>query len=181
MSDNAAAPILPPPPEETDRLKARWSGLALTLDERTLNALVHRLVDWIPDLQDLRLRVAPGELSATLVVHRFGVPLSARAALSQLRLKDGFLAFVVDRIQALAFIPVPDQLVTYLVQKAPEGLLTWYPEDRIMVVNLNDWMPPGVDLSLERTEFQESALTMHFAPGSYDLTEILTDPLAPED
>ncbi len=180
MTDNAAAPI-PPPPEEADRLKARWSGLSLTLDERTLNAIVHRLVDWIPDLQDLRLRVTPGELSATLVVHRFGVPLSARASLSQLRLKDGFLAFVVDRIQALAFIPVPDQLVTYLVQKAPQGLLTWYPEDRIMVVNLNDWMPPGVDLSLERTEFQEGALTMHFAPGSYDLTEVLTDPLAPED
>ena len=180
MTDNAAAPRIPPPPED-DRLKARWSGLSLTLDERTLNAIVHRLVDWIPDLQDLRLRVTPGELSATLVVHRFGVPLSARASLSQLRLKDGFLAFVVDRIQALAFIPVPDQLVTYLVQKAPQGLLTWYPEDRIMVVNLNDWMPPGVDLSLERTEFQEGALTMHFAPGSYDLTEVLTDPLAPED
>jgi hypothetical protein len=104
MSDNAAAPIPPPPPEEADRLKARWSGLSLTLDERTLNALVHRLVDWIPDLKDLRLRVTPGELAATLVVHRFGVPLSARASLSQLRLKDGFLAFVVDRIQALAFI-----------------------------------------------------------------------------
>ncbi len=173
MSDNAAAPKVPPPPED-DRLKARWSGLSLTLDERTLNALVHRLVDWIPDLQDLRLRVTPGELAATLVLHRFGVPLSARASLSQLRLKDGFLAFVVDRIQALAFIPVPDQLVTYLVQKAPEGLLTYYPEDRIMVVNLNDWMPPGVDLSLERTEFQEGALTMHFAPGSYDLTDLLS-------
>jgi hypothetical protein len=172
MSDQAAAPKIPPPPED-DRLRARWSGLALTLDERTLNALVHRLVDWIPDLQDLQLRVTPGELSATLVVHRFGVPLSAKASLSQLRLKDGFLAFVLDRIQALAFIPVPDQLVTYLVQKAPEGLLTWYPDDRIMVANLNDWMPPGVDLSLERTEFQEGALTMHFAPGSYDLTDLL--------
>ena len=179
MSDNAAAPIPPPPPEEADRLKARWSGLALTLDERTLNALVHRLVDWIPDLKDLRLRVTPGELAATLVVHRFGVPLSARASLSQLRLKDGFLAFVVDRIQALAFIPVPDQLVTYLVQKAPEGLLTYYADDRIMVVNLNDWMPPGVDLSLERTEFQDGALTMHFAPGSYDLTDLLSESREP--
>ena len=153
MSDNAAAPLATPP--EDDRLKARWSGLSLTLDERTLNVLVHRLVDRIPDLQDLKLRVAPGELAATLVVHRFGVPLSARASLSQLRLKDGFLAFVLDKVQALSFIPVPDQIVNYLVQKAPSGLLTFYPDDRIMVVNLNDWMPPGVDLSLERTAFEE--------------------------
>lgn len=173
MSDHAAAPQATPP--EDDRLKARWSGLSLTLDERTLNALVHRLVDWIPDLQDLKLRATPGELSATLVVHRFGVPFSAKASLSQLRLKDGFLAFVLDRIQALAIIPVPDQFVAYLVQKAPEGLLTYYPDDRIMVVNLNDWMPPGVDLSLERTVFEEGAVTMHFAPGSYDLTDLLAD------
>ena len=58
------------------------------------------------------------------------------------------VAFVLDRVQALSFIPIPDQLLHYLVQKAPPGLLTYYAEDRIMVVNLNDWMPPGVDLSL---------------------------------
>lgn len=173
MTDKAAAPRVTP--SDDDRLKACWSGLSLTLDERTLNALVHRLVDRIPDLQDLKLTVSPGELSATLVVHRFGVPLSAKAALSQLRLKDGFLAFVLDKVQALSFIPIPDQLMTYLVQKAPPGLLTFYPEDRIMVVNLNDWMPPGVDLSLERTVFEEGALTMHFAPGSYDLTDVLSE------
>ena len=85
------------------------------------------------------------------------MPLSAQATLSQLRLKDGFLAFVLDRVQALSFIPIPDQLLTYLVERAPAGLLTWYRADRIMVVNLNDWMPPGIDLSLERTVFEEGA------------------------
>ena len=158
---------------ETDRFQVRWSGLSVTFDERTLNALVHRLVDRIPDLQDLSLSVANGELSANLTVHRFGVRLSARATLTQLRLKDGFLAFVLDKVQALSFIPIPDQLLAYLVQKAPRGLLTWYAEDRIMVVNLNDWMPPGIDLSLERTQFDPGALTLHFAPGSYDLAALL--------
>ena len=175
MKDNSAAPRLPAPPEDLD-LRVRWSGLSLTFDERTLNVLVLRLVDQIPDLQDLRIKVSSGELAATLVVHRFGVPLSARASLSQLRLKDGFLAFVLDRVQALSFIPIPDQLLTYLVQKAPAGLLTWYRADRIMVVNLNDWMPPGMDLSLERTAFEEGALTLHFAAGSYELTEVLGEP-----
>src|SRR5215470_8281657 len=159
---NAAAPVLAPPAGEPG-FRVRWSGLSVSFDERTLNALVHRLVDRIPDLQDLKIRVSPGELSATLAVRRFGVPLSARASLSQLRLKDGFLAFVLDRVQALSFIPIPDQLLTYLVQKAPAGLLTYYPQDRIMVVNLNDWMPPGVDLSLEKTVFEKGALTLQFA------------------
>jgi hypothetical protein len=177
----SAAPVpAPAPAAGPEGFQARWSGLSVTLDERTLNALVHRLVDRIPDLQDLRLEVSNGELTANLTVHRFGVPLSARATLTQLRLKDGFLAFVLDKVQALSFIPIPDQLLAYLVQKAPAGLLTWYPEDRIMVVNLNDWMPPGIDLSLERTQFDPGALTLHFAPGSYDLADLLKASLADE-
>jgi len=174
MKDNAAAPALPQS-SSGEELKIRWSGLSVTLDERTLNAIVHRLVDRIPDLEDLKLRVTAGELAAMVIVHRFGVPLSARATLSQLRLKDGFLAFVLDKVQALSFIPIPDQLLTYLVQKAPPGFLTWYRDDRIMVVNLNDWMPGGMDLSLERTEFTEGVLTLHFATGSFDITALLEE------
>jgi hypothetical protein len=170
---DAAAKPLPPPPPDSEGYRVRWSGLSLTFDDRTLNALVAQLVDRIPDLKDLKIEVSPGELAATLVVHRFGVPLSAKATLSQLRLKDGFLAFLLERVQALSFIPIPDQLLTYLVQKAPAGLLTYYPEDRIMVVNLNDWMPPGIDLSLEKTIFRKGALTLQFAEGSYDLSDLL--------
>jgi len=171
MSDRATASVVPPPrqePEEDHRVA--WSGLSLTFSERTLNALVRRVAEEIPELENLAVSLRPGELAVTAVVRRFGVPLSARATASQLRLKDGFLAFVLDRVQALSFIPIPDQLLTYLVQKAPPGLLTYYADDRIMVVNLNDWMPAGVDLSLERTEFKQGALTLHFSSGSYDLS-----------
>ena len=169
----AAANPLPPPPAESDGYRVRWSGLTLTFEEKTLNALVGQLVEKIPDLKNLEIQVSPGELAATLVVHRFGVPLSAKATLSQLRLKDGFLAFVLEKVQALSFIPIPDQLLTYLVQKAPRGLLTYYPADRIMVVNMNDWLPPGMDLSLEKTVFEKGALTLQFASGSYDLSDLL--------
>src|SRR5947207_1149803 len=177
MDQKATAEKLPAAIDQAG-YRVRWSGLSLTFDEKTLNALVNRLVERIDDLKDLRVEVSPGELAATLVVHRFGVPLSAKAILSQLRLKDGFLAFVLDKVQALSFIPIPDQLLTYLVQKAPKGLLTYYSDDRIMVVNLNDWMPPGVDLSLEKTIFQKGALTLQFASGSFDLSDLLGNPRA---
>jgi len=138
-----------------------------------LNRLVALLAERIPEIEDLKVHVTSGELAVTAVIHRFGVPLSAKATLSQLRLKDGFLAFVLDKVQALSFIPIPDQLLSYLVQRAPRGLLTYYPDDRIMVVNLAPWMPPGIDLSLERTVFEEGALTLQFGDGSYDLAQVL--------
>lgn len=170
MEHRATAERLSP---NGEGLRVRWRGLALTFDETTLNRLVGRIASRIPDLQDLKIHVRPGELSASLVIHRFGVPLSAKATLSQLRLKDGFLAFVLDKVQALSFIPIPDQLLSYLVQKSPRGLLTYYPDDRIMVVNLSPWMPPGIDLSLERTIFAAGALTLEFGDGSYDLARVL--------
>ena len=176
-----AAATLPDSSSEAEAYRVRWSGLALTFDEKTLNALAGLLVERIPDLNDLKIEVSPGELAATLTVHRFGVPLSARATLSQLRLKDGFLAFVLEKVQALSFIPIPDQILTYLVQKAPAGLLTYYAQDRIMVVNLNDWLPPGVDLSLERTVFTRGSLTLHFAEGAYDLADLLAAPRTDEE
>lgn len=173
MDNPATAVRLSPPPAEPEEYRVRWSGLSLTFDERTLNALVRVVAEQIPDLKDLRIEVSPGELAATVSVWRFGVPLSAKATLSQLRLKDGFLAFVLGKVQALSFIPIPEQLLSYLVQKAPRGLLSYYPDDRIMVLNLNDWMPPGVDLSLERTIFERGALTLQFASGSYDLSGLI--------
>jgi len=169
---NPKTAVAPIPPESED-FRVRWRGLALIFDEPTLNRLVALLADRIPEVQDLKVHVTPGELAVTAVIHRFGVPLSAKATLSQLRLKDGFLAFVLDKVQALSFIPIPDQLLSYLVQKAPRGLLTYYPDDRIMVVNLSPWMPPGIDLSLERTVFAEGALTLEFGDGSYDLEPLL--------
>ena len=170
MEDAAPAENVVPEPDD---FRVRWRGLALIFDEPTLNRLVARLTDRIPDLHDLRVHVMPGELSATIVLHRYGVALSAKATLSQLRLKDGFLAFVLDKVQALSFIPIPDQLLSYVVQKAPKGLLTYYPEDRIMVVNLSPWMPAGMDLSLERTVCGDGALTLEFGDGSFDISPFL--------
>ena len=163
------------PLASSEDLRVRWRGLALIFDEPTLNRLVALLAERIPEIEDLKVHVTPGELAVTAMIHRFGVPLSAKAILSQLRLKDGFLAFVLDKVQALSFIPIPDQLLSYLVQRAPRGLLTYYPDDRIMVVNLAPWMPPGIDLSLERTVFAEGALTLEFGDGSYDLGLVLGD------
>jgi hypothetical protein len=168
-------------PERRPLHCARWGALTISLDEDTLTAIARKLVEAIPELEDLRVRVAPGELTATLSVRRFGVPLSARAALSQLRMKDGFLAFVLERVDALSFIPIPDALLAYVIEKAPAGLLTYYRQDRILVVNLNNAMPPGLDLTLDGAEFLDGEVRLRFGPGTLDLTEVLQDGPRSED
>ncbi len=171
----AAVPPSPdvPAAERAPACSARWGALTISLDEKTLTSIARKLAEQIPELVDLRVHVAKDELAVTLVVRRFGVPLSARATLSQLRFKDGFLAFVLERVDALSFIPIPDAFVGYVVEKAPRGLLTFYREDRILVVNLNDWMPPGFDLTLDDAIFLDGEVRLQFGPGSFDLTEIL--------
>lgn len=169
----APAPSRPDEASPPPRHAARWGPLSLKLDEATLTALARRLIDAVPELDDLTVHASPGELSVTIVVRRFGVPLSARASLSQIRFKDGFLAFVLDSVEALSFIPIPDAVIRFLVEKAPPGLLTYDKADRILVVNANGWMPSGLDLTLDRAEFGKGEVTFMFAPGRFDLGRIL--------
>jgi len=166
--DSGSSETPPHPP-----YMARWGPLSLSLDEATLTALARRLIDAIPELDDLTVHAAPDELSVTIVVRRFGVPLSARASLSQIRFKDGFLAFVLESVAALSFIPIPDAGLRYLVEKAPPGLLTYDKADRILVVNANDWMPPGLDLTLDRAEIGRGQVTLKFSAGQFDLGRFL--------
>ncbi len=72
MDKKATAETLPPPPVEAEGYRVSWSGLSLTFDERTLNALVKRLVERIPDLKDLKIQVSSGELAATLAAESEG-------------------------------------------------------------------------------------------------------------
>lgn len=165
---NAASPPHPP-------YTARWGAWTLSLDEKSLTAFARRFVDAIPELDDLAVHVAPGELSVTIVVRRFGIPLSARASLSQIRFKDGFLAFVLESVDALSFIPIPDAIIGYLVEKAPPGLLTYYKTDRILVANLSGWLPTDLDLTLDRAEFEKHEVKLFFSPGEFDLSRILRE------
>ena len=158
-----------PAPEFT----ARWSALSFSVDAKTLTAAARQAAETVPELDDLTVQVSPGELTVTVVIRRFGVPLSARASLSQIRFKDGFLAFVVESVDALSFIPIPDAIVGHLVDKAPPGLLTWYRADRILVVNLNDWLPTGLDVTLDRAEFGRGEVTFFLSPGRFELSRIL--------
>lgn len=160
-------------PAPVPELTARWSAFSLSLDEKTLTAVARQAAESVPELDDLTVNVSPGELTVTVVVRRFGVPLSARASLSQIRFKDGFLAFVVESVDALSFIPIPDVVIGLLVEKAPPGLLTYYKADRILVVNVNEWLPSGLDVALDRAEFGRGEVTLFLNPGRLDLSRIL--------
>jgi hypothetical protein len=159
----------PPQP----RYAARWGPLTLSLNEATLTAAARRLIGEIPELEDLTVHASPGELSISIVVRRFGVPLSARTALSQIRFKEGFLACVLDRVEALSFIPIPDAILRFLVKKAPPGLMTYDAADRILVVDVTPWTPSGLDLTLDRAEFGHGEVTLFFRAGCFDLGRIL--------
>jgi hypothetical protein len=171
-ASKSGTPDMAPPAPFT----ARWSAFTLSIDDQSLTAFARRFLGAIPDLDDLTFRAIPGELSLTIVVRRFGVPLSARASLSQIRFKDGFLAFVVDSVDALSFIPIPDALIGFLVEKAPPGLLTYYKADRILVARLEPWLPPGLDVALDRAEFGDHEVRFVVTPGTFDVRGLLGKP-----
>jgi hypothetical protein len=162
---------------DNGRPAVRWGAVTLSLDEDSLTAILRRFARDLDEIDDIFAHIASGELSVTIVVRRFGVPIPARARLSELRFREGFLAFVLEGVEALSFIPIPDSVVARFVDRAPAGLLTFYPRDRILVLRLNDWIRAGIDLSLDRAEFVPREARFHFSPGRLDLSPML----APED
>jgi hypothetical protein len=162
-------------PESLNRHRpaVAWGPVTLTVDEESLTAILRRFSRDLPEIDDIFVRIASGELSVTIVVRRFGVRIPARARLSELRFREGFLAFVLESVDALSFIPIPDAVVARFVDRAPAGLLTFYPRDRILVLRLNDWIPAGLDVSFDRAEFVAREARFHFAPGRLDLAPML--------
>ena len=154
-------------------IAARWDPVTVRLDAPTLTSIARKVAEGIPGISGVTVHLSPGEMAVSLTVKRYGVGLSARAILSKMRFRDGLLAFILERPQALSFLPVPESVVAALVERARPGLVTYYREDRILVVNLADWMPPGLDVALESVEILAGEAVFHFAPGSMDLTEIL--------
>ena len=152
---------------------ARWGPIALGFDASTLTAAARRAIEDLPGVDDVQVEIHPGEISILVRVRRMGLPLSARAELSRIRFRHGRLSFVLARPRALGVLPVPDSVISAIAEKARPGLVSYDRAERRVEVDLTDWMPPGLDLSLEEVDAREGEAEFRFAPGHFDLSEIL--------
>jgi hypothetical protein len=154
MSEQSLAPLV------------RWDGLHLVLNmamlEQRLQQLIRNL-DWVEDV------MLGGAGDAVQVLATFilkGRRVRARFELAEVRLRYRYVGFRIRRFRALGRLPVPISVIEFAIrQLAPDIVKKAVHGHGIMVVDLRQWLPAELALSVLTVQATDQALHVWFGPG----------------
>lgn len=152
-----------------------WDAFSLRLDLDMLELWLNReLPPKVDAIESLRV-AGDGEvveLSAQLELKGFPARLSVR--LRDLRLYRRFAGAYVESVHGPFGIRLPIGIVAHFLDKVPAGLVRLDEEDRILLVDLQRWIPHGIDMRVKGTRCVGRWLELDLAPGA--LAPRLTPP-----
>ncbi len=168
MSETPVAP----PRVDVPSLSVRWEGLVVVLDATTLNTILRRAARRVPEIQEIHVEPEDGRLGLTIRVKK-GVRFPLRSRVTNIRWKDGWLGFTIEHLTVFGFLPIPNWVLRRLVARQPTGFAFFYPEDRVMVVNLTSLLPPELSLEVRDVVCEGGEIRMSFGPSHYRLDRLL--------
>jgi len=138
----------------------------LVLDLRKLEAaLVERTAD-VPHLRSVRLAGAGDAVEIDVDVEWKGIRSSLSVRLGEIRLRRRRLGFRLGRMRALGGLPVPRAAVEAIIASLDHPMVTVVRGARIVIVDLRQWIPPEVELSVITVQATRNRLHVWFGPGS---------------
>ncbi len=156
-------------------LSVRWEGLVVIVDATTLNTAVRKVMQRVPDVQDVHIEPENGRLGLTLTLARKPIPVPLRSHLTSIRLKDGFLGFHVDELVAFGCVPIPSWLLKRIVNRQPRGAALFYPDSRVVVIDLNTFLPEELTLNVRDVICENSEVKFVFGPSRYRLDKLIDE------
>lgn len=162
------------PSVDVPALTVRWEGLVIAIDATTLNTVIRRALRKVKELDEILIEPEDGRLGLTVRVRK-GIPMLFRGHLTSLRLKDGFLGFHIDDLKAFGFLPIPNWLLRKVVERQPPGRAFFYPDDRVVVVNLGTVLPPELSVQIREVVCENGEMRFVFGPSQYRLDKIVEE------
>jgi hypothetical protein len=162
------------PSPDLPALTVRWEGLVVAIDATTLNAIARKAARGVPEIKDILIEPEDGRLGLSVRIKK-GIPVAFRGHLESLRFKDGFLGFTIADLHVFGVVPIPNWVITRIVERQPEGRAFFYPEDRIVVVNLNDVLPPDLSVQVKDVVCENGEMRFVFGPSQYRLDRVIAD------
>ena len=161
------------PNADLPSLSVRWEGLVVSVDSTTLNALVRKSVRGVEEIEEVLVEPENGRLGLVIRVRK-GISFTFRGHLTSLRFKDGFLGFAIADASVFGVLPIP----TWVIQKIADrsgGRAIFYPEDRVIVVDLNPLLPPDLSFEVREVICEGNELKLVFGPSQYRIDRLLAD------
>ena len=156
-------------------LSVRWEGLVVVLDATTLNTALRKVMLRVPDVKGILVEPDDGRLGLTISLKKKRVRLPLRSHLGSIRLKDGFLGFQVEDLTVFGFLPIPNWLLRKIAARMPEGMVFFYPEGRIVVLNLNSFLPEELSVNIREVICENGEMRLVFGPSQYRLDRLIDD------
>ncbi len=157
-----------------------WDAFTLRLDLDMLELWLNRELPPKVDAIE-RLRVGGDgeivELSADLELK--GFPARVTVRLRDLRLYRRFVGAFVESVHGPLGIRLPIGIVAHFLDKVPAGLVRLDEDDRVLLVDLQRWLPLGIDVRVRSARCVGRWLELELAPGS--VAPRLTAPAPPTD
>lgn len=146
----------------------------MTIDANTVNTILRRVTAGIKEIQDIWIEPEEGELRITVRVKK-GVAFTLRGLATTPKVKDGYLGFRIERMSAFGFLSIPQWVIRRVVDNYPPENVTYYPEDDVIVVNLNPVLPPELYIDVRDIEFENGEIKVRFGPSQYRLDRIIEE------
>jgi hypothetical protein len=163
-----------PPTPDLPALTVRWEGLVVAIDATTLNTFARQLIRNVPEVREVLIDPEDGRLRITVRVKK-GIPVAFRGEIRDLRVKDGYLGFAMAELSVFKHVPIPNWVVRKIVEMQPPGRAFFYPEDRIVVVDLNGVLPPELSVQVKDVVCENGEMRFVFGPSQYRLDKLLAD------
>jgi hypothetical protein len=163
-------PVKVPSPD-VPSLSVRWEGLVVVIDATTLNTVVRRALRRVPEVDDVLVEPEEGRLSLTIWFKKgFRMPLRSRVA--NIRFRDGWLGFSLEKLTAFGFLPIPAWVIRRIVRHLPPGFAFFYRAGRVVVLNLTTLFPPELSLIVREVVFEPGEIRAIFGPSRYRLDRL---------
>ena len=145
---------------------AGWDGLHLTLDLDQMERLLNEFLSTRGNLRDLTIRGAGNGIAAEVTVVWKGVPARVGLEVAEIRLRHHHIGFRMRKIRALGGVPVPRTAVAFALQAFDSPILSVFPGDGIVVVDLREWVPEELILQVLTVQGTSRSLHIWFGSGS---------------
>jgi hypothetical protein len=170
----SSAKISAAPSVDLPSLSVRWEGLVVTIDANTLNTILRKATRHVREIQSILIEPEDGRLGLSMRVRK-GIVLPLKGHVTSIRLRHGFLGFSVSDLTAFGVVPVWDWILRKIIDKQPPGSTFFYPEERVVVINLNSVIPQELSLQVSEVICENGEVKVIFGPSQYRLDRLIEE------
>ena len=163
-----------PPSVDLPSLSVRWEGLVVTIDANTLNTIVRKATRPVHEIESILIEPEDGRLGLNLRVRK-GIVIPLKGHVTSIRLKHGFLGFSISDLTAFGVVPIWDWILRKIIDNQPPGSTFFYPDERVVVINLNSVIPEELSLQVSEVICENGEVKVIFGPSQYRLDRLIEE------